>query len=199
MPRGQADHIRQLMADSVAGKPRAIEKLTEAIYHQLREMAEHHLRSRFGTESGLTWQPTTLVNETLMRVIKQRQACDSDGHFFAVVTTVMKRVLQDYVRERRAQKRGGDRVKVEFDPELHTPVDPRNAGDLDIEALFAAIDRLETLDTRKADVARMRVIWGMPMEEIVTSLGVSLATVERDWSFARAWLRRELAGHRARP
>jgi len=172
----------------------SLEKLTDAVYQQLREIAECHLRSRFGTSGGLTWQPTTLVNETLMRVIKQRQACDSEGHFFAIATTIMKRVLLDYVRERRAQKRGGDWTRVEFDPELHCPVDPGDAGDLDIDALFAAIDRLESLDKRKADIARMRVIWGMPIAEIVTSLDVSLATVERDWSFASAWLRRELAG-----
>lgn len=194
MPRREAEQIRQLMADSVAGKPRALEKLTDVVYQQLREIAERHLRSRFGTERGLTWQPTTLVNETLMRVIRQRQAFDSEGHFFAIFTTIMKRVLRDYVRERGARKRGGDCVKVEFDPELHSPVDPRDAEPLDIDALFAAIDRLDSLDKRKADIARMRVIWGMSMGEIVTSLGVSLATVERDWSFARAWLRRELAG-----
>ena len=189
--------VKHLLAESAAGRPRALEKLTDTVYQQLREVAENHFRSRFGSEKGLTWQPTILLNETLMRVVKQRQTYDSEGHFFAIVTTVMKRVLLDYVRERRAQKRGGDLVKVEFDADVHAPVDRGNTGDLDLEALFAGIDRLESLDKRKADVARMRVVWGMSIDEIADSLGVSGATVERDWSLARAWLRRELSedGH----
>lgn len=193
MPDRQAKQLDQLLNDSAAGRPEALERLTDAVYQQLREIAERHLRARFGTDAGLTWQPTILLNETLMRVIRQRRSYDSDGHFFAIVTTIMKRVLLDYVRERRAQKRGGDCPKVEFDPELHSPFDPGETEDLDLEALFASIDRLESLDRRKADVARMRVVWGMSLDEIVTSLGVSLATVERDWSLARAWLRRELS------
>jgi RNA polymerase sigma-70 factor, ECF subfamily len=193
MADGQAEQLKHLLAESAAGRPQALERLTDTVYRQLREVAENHFRSRFGTPGGLTWQPTTLLNETLMRVIGQRQTYDSEGHFFAIVTTIMKRVLLDYVRERRAEKRGGRCAKVEFDPDLHSPVDPDDAGDLDLEALFAAIDRLAALDNRKADVARMRVVWGMPIRQIASSLGVSLATAERDWSLARAWLCRELS------
>jgi RNA polymerase sigma-70 factor, ECF subfamily len=193
MADGQAEQLRHLLAESAAGQPQALEKLTDTVYQQLRQMAENHFRARFGTERGLTWQPTTLLNETLMRVIRQRQPYDSEGHFFAIVTTIMKRVLLDYVRERRAQKRGARVGKVEFDPERHSPIDPADAGELDLESLFAAIDRLEALDPRKADVARMRVVWGMSVSQIAESLGVSVATVERDWSMTRAWLCRELS------
>ena len=123
-------------------------------------------------------------HETLLRIIKQRQQFDTDGHFFAIFTTMMKRVVLDYIRERKSLKRGGGNVRIEFDPEVHSPTDSSEEGDLDVEALFAAVDRLAELDTRKAEVAWMRLIWGMTIEEVAEALAVGRATIERDWSFA---------------
>ena len=186
--------IEQLLADVAEGRPNAMERLTDAVYGPLRVLAEHQFRRRFaGAAEGLTWQPTVLVNETLLRIIGQRQRYDSKGHFFAIATTLMKRVLLDYIRERRAYKRQGAHAMLEFDPEQHSPADSRSDRELDMEAVFAAVDRLAVLDSQKADVARMRVIWGMSNPEIAASLAISLATVERHWRFAKAWLHRELS------
>lgn len=187
------DQIEKLLAEVKAGKPGAMERLTETFYDQLRTMAEQHLRGRFGQAvASLTWQPTVLVHETLLRILKQRQHYDSDGHFFAIATLVMKRVLLDYSRHRRAQKRGGGGLRIEFDPTHHSPAVSEEASGLEVEALLEAVDRLAQLDARKADVTRMRLLWGLSIEETAESLGVGRSTVERDWRFAKAWLRREL-------
>lgn len=190
---GQTPDIERLLAEVNAGGSTSVEQLTDAVYQQLREMAKRHLRGRFGRGAGgLTWQPTVLVNETLLRIIKQRQRYDNQGHFFAIATTVMKRVLLDYIRMRGAQKRGGKRLTIEYDPDLHDPaVQPHNEI-VDIEAFFNALEELSRYDARKADVVRMRVLWGITVEEIAVALGVGRATIERDWSFAKAWLKREL-------
>ncbi|MBP7935088.1 MAG: sigma-70 family RNA polymerase sigma factor [Phycisphaerae bacterium] len=193
-----SESVRGLLADIRAGGARTIEQLSVSAYDRLRNMAEQHLRRWFGpTAPSLTWQPTELVNETLLRIIKQRHRFDSDGHFFAIFTTMMKRVLLDYVRERQTLKRGGGGLRIAFDPELHSPATRVEDEGLDVEALFAAVDRLAELDGRKAEVAWMRLIWGMTLEEVAAALAVSRATIERDWGFARAWLRAELDSARA--
>lgn len=189
----QTPDIERLLAEVNARGGTSVEQLNEAVYQRLREMARRHLRGRFGRAAdGLTWQPTVLVNETLLRIIKQRQRYDNQGHFFAIATTVMKRVLLDYARKRGAQKRGGNHLTIAYDPDLHDPaVQPRNQI-VDIEAFFNALDELSEYDPRKADVVRMRILWGMTVEEIAAALAVARATVERDWSFAKAWLKTKL-------
>lgn len=197
MHGGDARSIESLLADIKSGSVRAVDELSASVYDRLREMAEKHLRRCFGRSArGLTWQPTELVNETLLRIIKQRQQFDTDGHFFAIFTTMMKRVVLDYIRERRSLKRGGGNMRIEFDPELHSP-SSSEGDDLDVEALFAAVDRLAELDGRKAEVAWMRLIWGMTVEEVAEALAVGRSTIERDWSFARAWLRIEMDSRRS--
>ena len=189
----ESGHVEQLLAEIRAGRVEAKQELSEAVYQQLRTMADRYLRRRFGKLAGcLTLQPTALVNETLLRVIRQRQQCDTEGHFFAIASTVMKRVLIDYAREKAALKRGGGRVRIQFNPQLHSPTVSEEESDFDVEALFDALDRLTEMDARRADVARMRILWGLEIEAIAVSLGVSRATVERDWRFAKAWLGREL-------
>lgn len=193
MEDARPEEIDRLLADVNAGRTDALDRLTRAVYAQLRALADRHLRRRFGTGAdALTWQPTVLVNETFLRLLKQRKRLDTHGHFFAIANTVMKRVLLDYARERQALKRGGGVPTIPFQEEIHAVVDPALGSDLDLEALFATIDRLAGLDARKADLARMRLLWGMSLAEMAEALEVSLATVERDWRFVRAWLRREL-------
>ena len=171
--------------------------LTGDLYDQLRKQAERHLRQRFGrATAGLTWQPTVLVNETLLRMMRQRRDSDSDGHFYALANTVMKRVLVDYIRSRLAQKRAGHRVRIPIDTEFPEPLALREDSGLDIEELLNSIDRLALLHPRKGDVARMRVLWGLTVQETAASLEVSRASVERDWRFAKAWLKREMSIHR---
>lgn len=193
MNHDESEVVQRLLAGADADRPESLAELADAMYKPLRSLAERYLRRQFGKAAeGLTWQPTSLVNETLLRVIRQRAKYDCRGHFLAIATTVMKRVLLDYARERGAQKRGGGRVRVSFDAEKHSPIEADRSVADDIEAVFAVVDRLASIDPRKGDVARMRIVWGMTTDEIADSLGVGTATVERDWAFARAWLRREL-------
>jgi RNA polymerase sigma factor (TIGR02999 family) len=109
----------------------------------------------------------------------------------------MMRVLVDYHRQRKAAKRGGGAVSVSLEPEQHDVADaPTRDGDIDVEALNDALDRLAALDLRKADVVRYRVLWGLTVPQASEALGVAIATVERDWAFAKAWLAKELSSSR---
>lgn len=189
------DHITVLLQDVESGADGALDRLMEAVYEQLQHVAEKHMRQRFGQGlAGVTMEPAALVNESFMKLIKQRSSYDNRGHFFAIATKVMLRVLTDYQRRRNAAKRGGDLDRVTLslnDGSVASGHQPETI--IEVDALVGALDRLEDLDSRKADVVKMRVVWGLEMREVAQSLGVSLATVERDWSFAKAWLAREAA------
>jgi len=169
----------------------AMDALAARVYDELHGMAARHMRRAFGHElKGATLQPTALVNETFIRLIKQRQQYDNRGQFFAIATKLMLRVLVDYHRRRAAAKRGGAWVRVPFDAERDGAVPERSA---DIEDLAEALNELKELDSRKADVVTLRVLWGLTVQEVAAALGVGTTTVERDWRFARAWLAKELS------
>ena len=186
-----------------AGAPGAFDELAGAIHDHLRSMARRHLVRDFGPQmAGVTIQPTVLANDTLMKLIRQRQKYDNTGHFFAIASRLMMRVLLDYHRERKAAKRGGSVVRVPLDSGHDGQIAdsgaaiPGSGVDVDVEAINALLDRLAALDARKSDVVRYRILWGLNNPEIAEALGVALATVERDWSFARAWLAKELESWR---
>lgn len=193
---GEPD-LTELLEGVNAGRPGAVNDLSEAIHDHLRAMARRHLVRDFGPQMpGVTIQPTVLANDTLMRLIRQRQRFDNAGHFFAIASRLMMRVLLDYHRERKAAKRGGSAI--------HVPLETAHAGDLaqsesgsdvDVEAVNDVLEKLSRLDARKADVVRYRILWGLTNREIADALGVGLATVERDWAFAKAWLAKELSCH----
>ena len=180
-----------------AGRPGAVDQLSEAIHDHLRAMARRHLVRDFGPHMpGVTIQPTVLANDTLMRLIRQRQQFDNAGHFFAIASRLMMRVLLDYHRERKAAKRGGSAVHVPLGSDHAGELAASEAGtDVDVEAVNNVLERLSQLDPRKGDVVRYRILWGLTNREIADALGVGLATVERDWAFAKAWLAKELSCH----
>lgn len=187
-------NVTQLLDAVHGGEPGAVDALSEAIYDDLRVMARKHLAQDFGPGlAGATIQPTVLVNDTIMKLIRQRQRFDNAGHFFAIATKVMIRVLMDYHRARKAAKRGGaiDGVRVSLDPDH--PHDPADSDGADVEAIERALAKLAALDARKADVVRYRVYWGMTVNQIAQALGVGDATIERDWTFSKAYLAKELA------
>lgn len=193
-----ADHITRLLQDVDEGRPDAMDDLMRVVYADLERVAARHMDERFGSGlPGVTLEPAALVNESFMRLIKQRTRFDNRGHFFAIATRVMLRVLVDYQRSRMAVKRGGgQKISLLLDP----PADgaaPGNGG-IAVDRLIEALDRLSELDARKADVVKLRVIWALQIKEIATSLGISVATVERDWQFSKAWLLRE-AGRGSEP
>ena len=185
-----------LLQDVNRNVPGAADRLAEAVYDDLRAMARRKLAADFGPNmAGVTIQPTVLANDTLMRLIRQRQAYDSAGHLFAIASRLMLRVLLDYHRERKAAKRGGGATRLSLDPD-----EPAEESEgVDVEAVHGALEKLATLDARKADVVRYRVLWGLTVPEAAEALGVGRATVERDWVFSKAWLASELAAHDPRP
>ena len=198
----QDGHITQLRRAIDEGSNGAMDKLMEAVYADLERVAQRHMDQAFGPGlAGVTLEPAALVNESFMKLIKQRNAYDNRGQFFAIATKVMLRVLVDYQRRRSAAKRGGDRQRITLQLDGQPNRDTASRAEMPIEVgcLVTALERLESLDPRKADVVKLRVVWGLEMREIAESLGVSLATIERDWSFSKAWLAREASAMRDQP
>ena len=191
--------ITRLLKDLRQGRGGAMDELMRSVYDDLRRVAERHMTERFGHGlPGVTMEPAALVNESFLKIIKQRNAYDNSGQFFAIATRVMLRVLVDYQRQRAAAKRGGDHQRITLSL-AERPGSAQSNGDapgepeslIAVETLVVSLQRLEELDTRKGDVVKMRVVWGLQMPEIARALGISLATVERDWAFSKAWLARD--------
>jgi RNA polymerase sigma factor (TIGR02999 family) len=183
--------ITSLLQDLSAGRQGAMDELMSVVYSDLERVAHRHLHERFGAGiSRLTLEPAALVNESFLRLLRQKQGFENRGQFFAIATRVMLRVLVDYCRQRTAAKRGGEvnRVSITFDDAALSSDAPNHTGQIDLDALTEALATLEALDPRKADVVRMKVVWDMPHDAIAEALGVSVPTIERDWRFARAWL-----------
>lgn len=189
--------ITRLLKNVQAGHDGAMDDLMRSVYDDLQRVAERHLTHQFGRGlPGVTMEPAALVNESFLRIIKQRNTYDNRGQFFAIATRVMLRVLVDYQRRRATAKRGGLQQRITLSlAELPRSVQSNGDADsgslIDVDALVESLQRLEDLDARKADVVRMKVVWGLQMQEIAQSLGMSLATVERDWAFSKAWLARD--------
>ena len=185
--------ITRLLHDMDDGRDGAMDELMNVVYGDLERVAARHMSERFSRNlAGVTLEPGELVNESFMRLIKQRKRFDNRGQFFAIATKIMLRVLVDYQRKRAAAKRGGDRKRITLFLDRQSPdIGREDEPHIDVELLTDALEKLEGLDARKADVVKLRVVWGLEMKEIAASLDISIATVERDWSFSKAWLARE--------
>jgi len=182
-----ADHITELLRAWGAGDVRAPEVLVPLVYAELRRQAARALR-REG--EGHTLQATALVHEAWLRLDGQHDArWESRTQFLAVAAQMMRRVLVDHARARRALKRGGAGTQVTLGDADHAVA---SSDDVDVLALDEALARLATIDPRKARLVELRYFAGMSIPEAATALGVSLATVGREWAVARMWLRREL-------
>ena len=179
--------ITQLLEQAQHGNPEAMDAVMEALYAELKRRAAACIRRRQGAPGSTTLQPTGLVNETYLRLIRQNATFANRDHFVAIATRVMFRVLLDYQRAADAAKRGGGQLRITLSG-LHAS-DSATAA---VSDLAAAIERLEAMDQRKAAIVKLRALWGFEMTEIAETLGVSLSTVERDWRFARSWLANEL-------
>ena len=160
------------------------------VYSELRRLAHHYLRQE---RSGHTLQPTALVHEVYLRLAPQRAAAagwDDRGHFVGVAAHLMRQILVEYARGRGRAKRGGkDRKRVPLDESIAV-IDPASCDEW--EALDEALNRLARLSPRQAHIVELRYFGGLTVEEAAGILNVSPKTVKRDWSIARAWLRREL-------
>jgi RNA polymerase sigma factor (TIGR02999 family) len=143
---------------------------------------------------GHSLQATALVNEAYLRLVEGKDVKWQDrAHFLAVAARVMRRILVDHARARRAQKRGGPATKVTFDEALVVSADPRQ----DFVALDDALKAMEAFDERKSRVIELRFFGGLSVEETASVMKVSPATVMSDWRLAKAWLQREMRGGRS--
>ena len=192
-PGTEGDHLEvtTLLRAHAAGDPDALAQLLPRVYDQLRRIARARLRrERFDH----TMSTSEVVHEAFLALVPlERVEWQSRSHFFAVASRAMRNVLVDYAERRGAAKRGGGIRPLSFDELLDGEAAATERPIDDLLALNDALGRLETLDARKARVVECRFFGGLSLEETAEALGSSTATVSRDWTFARAWLHRELA------
>jgi len=171
-----------------AGDPAAGAELLPLVYEELRRLAQVAMKNARGNH---TLQPTALLNEAWIRLIDPRRAdFEGRGHFMAVAARAMRSVLVDHARRRGAEKRGGDALRVELDLAV-AGFDERSEGLLELDR---ALHELASFDAELARIVDMRFFGGMKNPAIAEALGLSLRSVERGWSSARAWLYRRVTG-----
>ncbi len=172
----------QLLLAWGAGDRQALDQMLPLVYQELHRLAAHYLSRE---RPDHTLQPTALVHEAYLRLVNQRDVdWRNRAQFLGLAAGMMRRILVNHARDRGAAKRGGIREQVSL-----SLVDaPSGGADVELIALEEALERLAVLDPRKARVVELRFFGGLTMEEVAEVLSVSRPTVERDWSFARAWL-----------
>jgi RNA polymerase sigma-70 factor, ECF subfamily len=175
------DEVVRLLRDVNAGREDAFDSLVTLVYGELRRMAGSLMRGRV---HGATLQPTALVNEAYMRLVQGATHWDGRAHFFGAAARAMRQVLVAQARRKSAVKRAGHAVRVTFHELNVQSPEPQ----VDLLALDAALTALAEVDERYARVMELRYFAGCGLEEIATLTGRSLATVKRDWAYARAWL-----------
>jgi RNA polymerase sigma factor (TIGR02999 family) len=182
--------VTALLHAWTAGDVDARDRLMAVLHQDLRRRAAAQLRRERPCH---TLQPTALVHEAYLRLVDQRRvAWQNRGQFFGVACQMMRRILVDRARAHRTAKRSGQWARVTLDEKLRA-IPPVNVDVLDLDA---AMTRLAAFDPRKSQLAELRFFGGLSLEEAGQALGISLATAERDWQAARAWLLKELRGER---
>jgi RNA polymerase sigma factor (TIGR02999 family) len=172
------------------GESHAFDQLVPLVHNELRRLAKQYMARE---RSDHTLQATALVNEAYLRLMDLKQIRWQDRtHFFAMSARMMRRILVDFARARRNDKRGGNAARVALDEAL---VVSREAGQ-DLVALNEALNALAVIHPRKGEVVELRFFGGLNLEETAEALHISVDTVKRDWRFAKLWLLRELEGQR---
>jgi len=184
---GRTHDVTRLLLDLQHGREGASDQLVPLVYSELHDLAVHYMRNE---RADHTLQPTALVHEAYMRLVDQRNASwQNRSHFFGIAAQAMRRILVDHARRKRATKReGGERVT------LDESVAEAPQRSVDLIALDDALLKLAALDPRQAKVVELRYFGGLDIEQVAESIGISPATVKRDWTFARAFLQREMDG-----
>jgi RNA polymerase sigma factor (TIGR02999 family) len=179
-------NITHLLKQWSGGDQRALETLTPLVYEELRKQATCYLRRE---RRGHTLQTTALINEAYLRLIDVKDVqWQSRAHFFAIAANLMRRILVDHARQRNAGKRGGSHIRIPLDEAMGVTKET----DVELLAIDEALDRLAAVDPQQARVVELRFFSGLTIEETAAALNISTKTVTRDWSVARAWLRREI-------
>ena len=179
--------LEDLLARWSKGDQNALNELVPLVYDELQRLAHWHMLNE---REGHTLQTTALVHEAYARLVNYKSTqCRDRSHFFAVAAQVMRRVLIEHARSRSRVKRGSGIAKVTLDEGM--ALSPERLDD--VLALDLALTKLDSIDSRKRQVVEMRVFAGLDNKEMALVLNVHENTVARDWSFSKAWLRRELA------
>ena len=181
-----APRVTELLLAWGGGDQSAFDNLLPLIYDELRRLAAHYLRRE---RQGHTLQPTALVHEAYLRLVDQTQTrWENRAHFFGAAAQAMRRILVDHARQHKAAKRGGAEQRVTLDEGLAFA--PERG--LDLLALEDALIKLEQVDPQRSRLVELRFFGGLSTEEVAEVMGVSAATVSRQWRAAKAWLHREL-------
>jgi RNA polymerase sigma factor (TIGR02999 family) len=185
-PAPQSD-VTQLLVQWSNGNQHAFEKLVPLVYDELRRLAGRYLRRE---RSDHTLQSTSLVHEAYLRLIDQRQVkWQNRAHFFGVAAQIIRRILVDHARAHQAAKRGGGAFKLTLDEALAAS----DSRDINLMALDECLNALAEMDPQQARIVELRFFAGLTIEDTAEVLGISPATVKRDWAMAKAWLFRELS------
>ncbi len=181
--------VTQILSAIEEGDGRAAERLLPLVYEELRKLAAAKMAQE---KPGQTLQATALVHEAYVRLVdgQNAQSWNSRGHFFGAAAEAMRRILVENARRKNGPEAGGGRCRVELShvaPEVRGP-------DLELIALSEAIDKLNTVDPRAAELIKLRFFAGLTRQQAADVLDVSVATADNDWAYAKAWLKVELAG-----
>ena len=187
--------VTRILSAIEQGDPHAAAQLLPLVYDELRKLAAQRLAQE---KSGQTLQATALVHEAYLRLVGGEQTQDWNGrrHFFAAAAEAMRRILTDRARHRQTRKAGGGRRRLDLD-DIEPAVEEENGDRL--LALDEALRQLEAEDPRKAGLVKLRFFAGLTAEQAAAALGVSTSTAEKDWAYARSWLRvaiDRMSGHR---
>jgi RNA polymerase sigma factor (TIGR02999 family) len=182
-----ANEITKLLYGWQGGDRAALDALVPVVYKELRRLAHYELRKE---RPDHTLQSAALVHEAYFRLVGQDlPQWESRTHFFAIAAQLMRQILVDYARRRRASKRGSGACMLTLDDAMILP----QRKDVDVVAIDDALHALAEVDPRQSRVVELRFFAGLSLEEISEVMGIATATVQRDWTAARAWLHREIS------
>jgi RNA polymerase sigma factor (TIGR02999 family) len=181
--------VSELLLDWGKGDREALKEVFSLVYYELQRLARHQLRNQ---RPNHTLQTTGLVHEAFLRLAEQNSLHIKDrAHFLGIAAQLMRWILVDYERSRRAAKRGAGVTRLTLDPTICEA--GSQSHDVDLMALNEALDRLAKLDSQQSRIVELRYFGGLTVEDTSEFLGISPATVKRSWSSARLWLKREMS------
>lgn len=185
------DNVTRILSDLERGGSSATEQLLPLVYDELRRLAAKKMRCE---SADHTLQPTALVHEVYLRLVgpEARQRWESRGHFYTAAAEAMRRILIEEARRKHSLKRGGDFSRIDLDENVSHRDAPIDYAEL--LALDESLEKLATVDPEAARLVKLRYFAGLTVEEAADAMALSPRTVKRNWSYARAWLQRELAG-----
>ena len=186
--RPESSDLTEALAELSRGHAEARADVLQLVYQELKRLAQARMR---GERADHTLQPTALVHEAFIQLIGDQDArWENRAHFFGAAAEAMRRILVDYARSRQALKRGGGKRRVSLEEVVDLATD--HCGDVIV--IDDALVKLSAIDAQKARVVELRFFGGLSVEETAAVLDISPRTVKRDWSFAKAWLFREIGG-----